>query len=188
MSDNDDQNDEGIYRADTVPPPDGGDDAYNAPTRVGPMAATVVNEMIVAAQARESSSKNKPPPAAGAPPPGGDGGVLDDRDIEAELDPTGFPPPQRKSGVPSFRTLPPPVFSTPPAPASPSAAPPPVYSNTPPAYSHAPPAPPAFQGALQAPVNRTASTRLPLVVIACAGVAAVLMALAYGVVVTLGGR
>ena len=55
------------------------------------MAATIVNEMIVAAQARESAeresgSKVKPRSLEGV-----DGGELDDRDIEAELDPSGFP-------------------------------------------------------------------------------------------------
>ena len=31
-----DDTDESIFRVDTVPPPAGDDDAYNAPTRVGP--------------------------------------------------------------------------------------------------------------------------------------------------------
>lgn len=47
MSD-DDKKDEAIYKVDTVPPPAGEDDAYSAPTRVGPMAAAVVEEMMVA--------------------------------------------------------------------------------------------------------------------------------------------
>ena len=44
----DDKSDEEIFRVDTVPPPAGEADAYNAPTRVGPMAAAVVEEMMVA--------------------------------------------------------------------------------------------------------------------------------------------
>jgi hypothetical protein len=49
MSDDDD-NKQGIYKVDTVPPPAGDGDAYNAPTRVGPMAAAVVEEMMHAAE------------------------------------------------------------------------------------------------------------------------------------------
>jgi hypothetical protein len=44
----DDEGDEAIFRVDTVPPPAGESDAYSAPTRVGPMAAAVVEEMMVA--------------------------------------------------------------------------------------------------------------------------------------------
>lgn len=181
MSDNDDRNEDGIYRADTVPPPDGGDDAYNAPTRVGLMAATVVNEMLVAAQAAQSAERVPATKVKARNGEGVDGGELDDRDIEAELDPTAFPPPPRlptaepmregkaqaASDPPSLRTPPAPVFSSPP-------------SNAPPLDSSAPVAPP--------PPAAAPSTRLPLIVVACAGLAAVLMALAYGVVVTLGGR
>jgi hypothetical protein len=46
----DDEKDEGIYKVDTVPPPAGEGDAYNAPTRVGPMGAAVVEEMMHAAE------------------------------------------------------------------------------------------------------------------------------------------
>jgi hypothetical protein len=35
-----------IYRVDTVPPPDGEDDAYSAPTRVGPLARSRIEEMM----------------------------------------------------------------------------------------------------------------------------------------------
>ena len=42
MSDDDD----GIFRVQTVPPPPGETDAYNAPTKVGSMAASIVEEMI----------------------------------------------------------------------------------------------------------------------------------------------
>lgn len=41
-----DDKDEEIYRVETVPPPAGENDAYNAPTKVGPMAAAVVEEMM----------------------------------------------------------------------------------------------------------------------------------------------
>ena len=44
----DDDKDDAIFKVDTVPPPAGEDNAYNAPTRVGAMAAAVVEEMMVA--------------------------------------------------------------------------------------------------------------------------------------------
>src|SRR5687767_12438894 len=49
MSDDDDEKD-GIYRVQTVPPPDGSSDVYNAPTKVGPMATSVIQELIEQAQ------------------------------------------------------------------------------------------------------------------------------------------
>ena len=60
MSDDDDK-DASIYIVDTVPPPAGESDAYNAPTKVGPMAAAVVNEMMHAAEkkAAELSERAK---------------------------------------------------------------------------------------------------------------------------------
>jgi hypothetical protein len=45
----DDDKDEAIFKVETVPPPAGESDAYNAPTKVGPMAAAVVEEMMHAA-------------------------------------------------------------------------------------------------------------------------------------------
>lgn len=53
-----------LYRVDTVPPPAGESDAYNAPTKVGPMAASVVAEMMKAAEA----SPVEPKPASARPP------------------------------------------------------------------------------------------------------------------------
>ncbi len=53
----DDQNkddEDGIYRLDTVPPPMGESDAYSAPTKVGPMAAAAVEELMKAAEQRAS--------------------------------------------------------------------------------------------------------------------------------------
>jgi hypothetical protein len=142
------------------------------------MAATVVNEMLVAARAAQSGDRV---PTSKVKPRGEgvDGGELDDRDIEAELDPTAFPPPPRlpTSRPPSLRTPPAPVFATPPSSGSFDPSPAPVV---PPAPVSAPFEPPQN--------NAAASARLPLIVITCAGVAAVLMALAYGVVVTLGGH
>jgi hypothetical protein len=45
---------DGIYRLDTVPPPMGESDAYSAPTKVGPMAAAAVEELMKAAEQRAS--------------------------------------------------------------------------------------------------------------------------------------
>ena len=48
MSDEPKEKEEGIFRLDTVPPPDGGT-AYDAPTKVGPMPASVLDAMKKAA-------------------------------------------------------------------------------------------------------------------------------------------
>jgi hypothetical protein len=59
MSSNDE---DGIYKIDTVPPPAGENDAYSAPTRVGPMASAVVEEIIAQAkrEAQEAASSRPP--------------------------------------------------------------------------------------------------------------------------------
>lgn len=44
------EEDDSIHRVDTIPPPDGEGDAYNAPTKVGPMADSVMKEMLHAAE------------------------------------------------------------------------------------------------------------------------------------------
>ena len=41
--------DEKLFKVDTVPPPAGEDDAYGAPTKVGPMAMAI-QEMVLAAE------------------------------------------------------------------------------------------------------------------------------------------
>jgi hypothetical protein len=46
-----------VYQVDTVPPPDGEADAYNAPTRVGQMAATTIVEMLMVAGVEEAEAK-----------------------------------------------------------------------------------------------------------------------------------
>jgi hypothetical protein len=59
MSENEKNNDEGeIYRVDTVPPPPGEGDAYNAPTRVGAMAESVLIEEMIHAAESEAASGN----------------------------------------------------------------------------------------------------------------------------------
>jgi hypothetical protein len=54
-----DENDGGIYKVDTVPPPDGEDDAYNAPTKVGVMAESVVQEIMHAAELKSAALREK---------------------------------------------------------------------------------------------------------------------------------
>jgi hypothetical protein len=62
-----DDNDQ-VYKLDTVPPPEGETDAYNAPTRVGQMAASTIAEMLMNAGIEESAVDDAPPAAAPAPP------------------------------------------------------------------------------------------------------------------------
>jgi hypothetical protein len=51
---------EAIHKMETVPPPAGEDDAYNAATKIGPMARGLVEALMAKAQAEENSSV--PPP------------------------------------------------------------------------------------------------------------------------------
>jgi predicted component of type VI protein secretion system len=66
MSNDDDR----IYKVDTVPPPDGEGDAYSAPTRVGPMAGAYVEELLAQSkrseelEAKARAEKSTPPPPA----------------------------------------------------------------------------------------------------------------------------
>jgi hypothetical protein len=85
MSDDSKDDDHGIFRVDTIPPPDGEDDAYSAPTKVGPMADAAVKELMHAAErraielsqrnadkakaAKEAAPTKPPPPVAVAPAP-----------------------------------------------------------------------------------------------------------------------
>lgn len=76
-----------IYRVDTVPPP-AGEDAYNAPTRVGPMARAAVEKMFDDAAEPDKA----PPPASGVRPqakaPPAPVAFLDDDEVLVE--PTGL--------------------------------------------------------------------------------------------------
>jgi hypothetical protein len=64
MSSNDD---DGIYRVDTVPPPQGESDVYNAPTKVGPMAGAIVEEIVAQArrEAEQAAAASRPSGTAG---------------------------------------------------------------------------------------------------------------------------
>jgi hypothetical protein len=50
-----------IYKVDTVPPPDGEDDAYNATTRVGPMALAYVGQLMAEADAADAADEPDAP-------------------------------------------------------------------------------------------------------------------------------
>ena len=52
-------NEDSIFKVQTVPPPPGETDAYSAPTKVGAMAAAIVEETILHAQRRADSASMK---------------------------------------------------------------------------------------------------------------------------------
>jgi hypothetical protein len=52
MADEKHKSEPALYRADTVPPPDGETDAYNAPTKVGPIASSTLAEMMKAVESQ----------------------------------------------------------------------------------------------------------------------------------------
>lgn len=54
MSDDEKDDELGIHRVETIPPPEGEDDAYSAATKVGPMADAAVKELMHAAERRAS--------------------------------------------------------------------------------------------------------------------------------------
>ena len=54
----DDDKGDKLYRIETVPPPAGESDAYNAPTKVRPMAAAVVAEMMKAADLGDANARS----------------------------------------------------------------------------------------------------------------------------------
>src|SRR3954449_918992 len=57
---------DGIHKCDTVPPPDGEADAYNAPTKIGDMARGVVDQLM--AQAEAMTGQESLPPKSGERP------------------------------------------------------------------------------------------------------------------------
>lgn len=133
----------------TVPPPPGESDAYNAPTRVGPMAAQIA-ELINAAteEAERKLASASRPETSTVPPPQGYGDAVDFDDATrigdgalalSEAVEASFPPPPLPTPAPpAHATPPPPTLSAPP-----SAPPDAVVSSLPPApvASSLPPAP-----------------------------------------------
>jgi len=145
----DDEKDEAIFRLDTVPPPAGEDDAYSAPTRVGPMAAAVVEEMMVASvrkaaelnaaatekaaasekkAAAEADAQRRTPVSGGVAPTSKSSpvaaGALSESDLVPDPAPSSRAPSSPRAPVAS---RPPPVPQRPasPAAAAATAAPPP---------------------------------------------------------------
>ena len=138
----DDDSDGAIHKMDTLPPPEGEDDAYSAATKVGPMARAAVEAMMAKAQVDENSSL--PPPASFTrgvtlPKPARLPAleeahtdevqrVYDDGDDGDLFDPTALlvpappPPIARASPAPVAPTLPPIAASPEPAPISPAAS------------------------------------------------------------------
>lgn len=93
-------------RVDTVPPPEGEDDAYNAPTRVGKLPDELLDAMkdILAEAAGDET-----PPAARAEAPSGAPAAAAPSGAAPAAAPSGAPPAAAPSGAP---------------PAAPSSAPP----------------------------------------------------------------
>ncbi len=54
------EGEDGIYKVDTVPPPDGEDDAYGAPTKVGPLTQAAIADMM-----RDTSEPPRLSPSSG---------------------------------------------------------------------------------------------------------------------------
>lgn len=57
---------EGIHKCDTVPPPEGEDDAYSAPTKIGPLA--LVEQLMAQAEGMAGRFDSAPPPKSGERP------------------------------------------------------------------------------------------------------------------------
>src|SRR5687767_11928990 len=76
MADHDEERDQ-VYKVETVPPPPGEDDAYSAPTRIGPMAEAAAQEMMRHAELASGlapgtlsggAAPTRPPPRPSKPP------------------------------------------------------------------------------------------------------------------------
>jgi hypothetical protein len=70
MSEKSEKEEESIFKADTVPPPDGESDAYNAPTRVGATAPEVLAALKAAGVPAELLKGLEPPPRSEDQPSG----------------------------------------------------------------------------------------------------------------------
>jgi hypothetical protein len=76
MADHEEEKGE-VYKVDTVPPPPGEDDAYSAPTRIGPMAEAAAQELMRQAELASGlapgtltggGAPTRPPPMPSKPP------------------------------------------------------------------------------------------------------------------------
>jgi hypothetical protein len=59
--------DDAVFRVETIPPPSGPSDAYSAPTKVGPMTPALVEEMMLAAKAKADAKRISAEATARAP-------------------------------------------------------------------------------------------------------------------------
>lgn len=101
-------NEDEVYRVDTVPPPEGEDDAYNAPTKVGVIEAPVLESMK---QASLTGNPLKPPTlpkiGGGDEPPIERTEVLGDEAIVSSVPRAAAAPAQAPAAPP--HVAPPPV-------------------------------------------------------------------------------
>jgi len=58
---------DGIFKVETVPPPEGETDVYNAPTRVGVLAGSIVEEIVQQARRQAGTASSDSPPSDGEP-------------------------------------------------------------------------------------------------------------------------
>ena len=142
----DKQFEEALYRADTVPPPDGESDAYSAPTRVGTMPADLLDAMKLQMQHAQASAAAHDRPQTGP-----------SSRVQPSAEPSRRPP---MVPVPPFSSVPPSAAS----PTRPPMAPLPAFSSIPPpAASPTRPPPmaplPAFSSG---PPSADSSTHPPL--------------------------
>jgi hypothetical protein len=69
MADHDEEREKAeVYKVDTVPPPEGEDDAYSAPTRVGPMAEAAAQELMRQAEIASGLAPGSLSGGASGPP------------------------------------------------------------------------------------------------------------------------
>ena len=94
------KSDPGIYKVDTVPPPAGEESAYDAVTRVGPMAKAAIQELFAEAESKGTLTTTTAPPQSGIrvakapaiPAPAALPVLYDDYEDEADADDSVFEP------------------------------------------------------------------------------------------------
>jgi len=144
---------DGIHKCDTVPPPEGEADAYNAPTRIGPMAHGLIEQLMAQAEAMTGTGRETAPPKSGerplaarkplpsgppivmAPPPAAIPRVYDaqdDGDDGDQLDPTSMFNQSHQSGATKLLEIAPTAPNAPVAASVTSSAPPAAATSSPP--------------------------------------------------------
>ena len=75
---------DGIFKVETVPPPEGESDVYNAPTRVGQLAGSLVEEIVLQARRQQEQSAQGGPVRSDAPStPADEPAVIDPMKLRA---------------------------------------------------------------------------------------------------------